>query len=166
MDIKAYPNGYATLKPKVGVPMEKQLHAVCASCNAVNRIPAERNGKEINCGKCHLPLFGSAPLSVGQAAFSAQIAKSDVPVVVDFWAPWCGPCKAMAPAFAQVSARMDSRARFIKVNTEEEQALGAQYGIRSIPTLAIFQSGKEIARISGAMPAASLEQWIDNHIAR
>lgn len=146
--------------------MEKPLHAVCASCNAVNRIPAERNGKEINCGKCHLPLFGTTPLSVGQAAFSTQIAKSDVPVVVDFWAPWCGPCKAMAPAFAQVSARMDSRARFIKVNTEVEQALGAQYGIRSIPTLAIFQSGKEVARISGAMPAASLEQWVDSHIAR
>ena len=146
--------------------MEKQLHAVCASCNAVNRIPAERSGKEINCGKCHLPLFGSAPLSVSQAAFSAQIAKSDVPVVVDFWAPWCGPCKAMAPAFAQVSARMDSRARFIKVNTEEEQALGAQYGIRRITTLAIYQSGKEIARMSGAMPAASIEQWINSHIAR
>jgi thioredoxin 2 len=146
--------------------MENQLHAVCASCNAVNRIPVQRDGKEINCGKCHLPLFGSAPLSVDQAAFSTQISKSDVPVVVDFWAPWCGPCKAMTPAFAQVSARMDSRARFIKVNTDEEQALGAQYGIRSIPTLAIFQSGKEIARISGAMPAASLEQWVDGHIGR
>ncbi len=146
--------------------MEDQLHAVCASCNAVNRIPAQRHGKEINCGKCHLPLFGSAPLSVDHAAFSAQISKSDVPVIVDFWAPWCGPCKAMAPAFAQVSARMDARARFIKVNTDEEQSLGAQYGIRSIPTLAIFQSGKEIARMSGAMPAASLEQWVDSHIAR
>ncbi|WP_233505915.1 thioredoxin TrxC [Rhodoferax lacus] len=139
---------------------------MCTSCNAVNRIPAERHGKEINCGKCHLPLFGSAPLSVNQAAFSIQIAKSDLPVVVDFWAPWCGPCKAMAPAFTQVSARMDSRARFIKVNTDDEQALGAQYGIRSIPTLAIFQSGKEIARIAGALPAASLEQWVNSHIGK
>ena len=146
--------------------MEKQLHAVCASCNAVNRIPAERSGKEINCGKCHLPLFGAAPQSAGQTAFLAQITKSDVPVVVDFWAPWCGPCRAMAPAFAEVSARMDSRARFIKVNTDEEQALGARYGIRSIPTLVIFQSGKEVARISGAMPAASLEQWVDNKIVQ
>lgn len=146
--------------------MGNTLHAVCTACNAVNRIPTERDGKEINCGKCHQPLFGSVPSSVGHAAFSAQIAKSDVPVVVDFWAPWCGPCKAMAPAFAQVSARMNSRAQFIKVNTDEEQALGAQYGIRSIPTLAIFQSGKEIARISGSMSAASLEQWVNSHMDR
>ena len=144
--------------------MQNYLHAVCTSCNAVNRIPAQRDGKEINCGKCHQPLFGLTPPSVNQAAFIAQITRSDVPVVVDFWAPWCGPCKAMAPAFAQVSAGMDSRARFIKVNTDEEQSLGAQYGIRSIPTLVIFQSGKEIDRISGAQPAASLEQWINRAI--
>ena len=140
--------------------MPSPLHAVCTACQAVNRIPAERAGKEIHCGKCHQALFGGTPPSLDQAAFAAQLAHSDVPVVVDFWAPWCGPCKAMAPAFAQVSARMDSRARFIKVNTDEEQALGARYAIRSIPTLAIFQSGKEIARVSGAMPAAQLEQWI------
>ncbi len=146
------------------VPMASRLHAVCAACNAVNRIPAQRDGKEINCGKCHQPLFGAAPPSLKQAAFIAQVTKSDVPVVADFWAPWCGPCKAMSPAFAQASAHMGSRARFIKVNTDEEQALGAQYGIRSIPTLAIFQSGKEIARIAGALPAAALEQWVNSHI--
>ena len=144
--------------------MENQLHAVCTSCQAVNRIPALRDGKEINCGKCHRPLFGGAPPSVNQAAFSTQIAKSDVPVVVDFWAPWCGPCKTMAPAFAQVSARMGARAQFIKVNTEEEQSLGALYNIRSIPTLAIFRAGKEVARVSGALPAASLQQWIESQI--
>lgn len=144
--------------------MRSQLHAVCTSCHTINRIPAQRNGKEMNCGKCHLPLFGLAPPSVDQAAFVTHLAKNDVPVIVDFWAPWCGPCKAMAPAFAQVCARMDSRARFIKVNTDEEQALGAQYNIRSIPTLAVFQSGKEIARMSGALPAAGLEQWIRSAI--
>ena len=96
--------------------------------------------------------------------FEQEVIKSDKPTLVDFWAPWCGPCKAMAPAFAQVCARMDSRARFIKVNTDEEQALGAQYNIRSIPTLAVFQSGKEIARMSGALPAAGLEQWIRSAI--
>lgn len=146
--------------------MQQQLHAVCASCSAVNRIPAQRANKEINCGKCHRPLFGLPPVSVDQHAFAAQLAKSDVPVVVDFWAPWCGPCQAMAPAFAQVCARMGSRARFIKVNTEEEQNLGSQYGIRSIPTLAVFQSGREVARISGALPAATLEQWISSAIER
>ena len=105
-------------------------------------------------------------MSVNQAAFSTQISRSDVPVVVDFWAPWCGPCKTMTPAFAQASARIASRATFIKVNTDEEQSLGRQYSIRSIPTLAIFQSGKEIARTTGAMSAASLEQWIESHIGR
>ena len=144
--------------------MEDQLHAVCTACSAVNRIPTLRDGKEINCGKCHQPLFGTQPPSLNQSAFLAQVTKSDLPVVVDFWAPWCGPCKAMAPAFAQVSARMGSRARFVKVNTDQEQALGAQHAIRSIPTLAIFQSGKEIARVSGAMPAAVLEQWVSGHI--
>jgi thioredoxin 2 len=142
--------------------MQNPLHAVCTACLAVNRVPAQRDGKEINCGKCHQPLFGGTPPSVDQAGFAAQLGKSDVPVVIDFWAPWCGPCKAMAPAFALVSASMGSAARFIKVNTDEEQALGAQYNIRSIPTLAVFQSGREIARVSGAMPAASLEQWIRN----
>jgi len=145
--------------------MEKTLHAVCTACNAINRIPAMRDGKEINCGRCHQPMFGAPPQSVDQASFATQISKSEVPVVVDFWAPWCAPCKAMAPAFAQVGARMGPRAQFIKVNTDEEQSLGAQYGIRSIPTLAIFQSGKEIARISGAMPAANLERWVDSHIS-
>jgi len=145
--------------------MTSQLHAVCPACNAVNRVPTQRDGKEINCGKCHLPLFGQPPLSVNQAGFLAQITKSEVPVVVDFWAPWCGPCKAMAPAFAQVCANMGARARFTKVNTDEEQTLGAQYNIRSIPTPAVFRSGKEIARIAGAMPAGDLERWINRAIS-
>jgi thioredoxin 2 len=144
--------------------MENSIHAVCPACQAVNRVPAQRSDKECNCGKCHRPLFGAEPLSLKQAGFTAQITKSDVPVVVDFWAPWCGPCKAMAPAFAQASARIGGRAQFIKVNTDEEQALGAQYGIRSIPTLAIFKSGKEIARVSGAMQASALEQWVAGYI--
>ena len=140
--------------------MQSKLHVVCTSCSATNRIPMQRSGVELSCGKCHQPLFGLPPPSLNEAAFNTQIAKSDLPVVVDFWAPWCGPCKAMAPAFAQVSLRMDSRARFIKVNTDEEQALGARYNIRSIPTLAVFRSGKEIARVAGALPASSMEQWI------
>ena len=146
--------------------MTNTLHAVCVSCQAVNRIPVQREGKEIECGSCHRPLFGQAPASVNEAVFKTQIAKNDVPVVVDFWAPWCGPCKAMAPAFEQVCARLGSRARFIKVNTDEEQRLGAQYNIRSIPTLAVFQGGREIARMAGAMPAARLEQWIHDTIGR
>jgi len=141
--------------------MTDTLHAVCAHCNATNRIPAQSEGKEINCGRCHKPMFGEPPLSVNAAGFQAQISKSDVPVVVDFWAPWCGPCKMMAPGFAQVSQAMGTRARFIKVNTDEEQQLGAQFNIRSIPTLAIFKSGREVTRIAGALPAGDLQRWVE-----
>ena len=142
--------------------MSDHLHAVCTSCNAINRIPVQRVGKEINCGKCHRALFGLSPLSVNSDAFKLHLTKSEVPVIVDFWAPWCGPCKAMAPAYAQVSERMGSLAQFIKVNTDEEQELGVQYNIRSIPTLAIFRAGREVARMSGALPATNMEQWIRN----
>lgn len=141
--------------------MTDTLHAVCAHCNATNRIPAQSEGKEINCGRCHKPLFGEAPLSVNAAGFQAQISKSDVPVVVDFWAPWCGPCKMMAPGFARVSQAMGTRARFIKVNTDDEQQLGAQFNIRSIPTLAIFKGGREVTRISGALAAGDLQRWVE-----
>lgn len=144
--------------------MAETLHAVCIHCNATNRIPVASEGKEINCGRCHQPLFGQAPASVNATAFQAQVDRSDVPVVVDFWAPWCGPCKMMAPAFAQVSSAMGTRARFIKVNTDDEQALGAQFNIRSIPTLAVFQGGREIARISGALPAGDLQRWVEQAI--
>lgn len=140
--------------------MSEHQHAVCPACNATNRIPLQREDKEINCGRCHQPLFGADPLSVNTAGFRAQLEKSDLPVVVDFWAPWCGPCKMMAPAFAQASRMAGSRARFIKVNTDEEPGLGSAHGIRSIPTLAVFHRGREIARQAGAMPANELMRWL------
>jgi len=142
--------------------MDSSLHVVCPECNATNRIPQASEGKEINCGRCHRPLFGAAPKSLDATGFQAQISKSQVPVVVDFWAPWCGPCRAMAPVFEQVSAQMGARARFIKVNTEEQPALASRYGIQSIPTLAIFRDGSEIARCSGAMPAGDLQRWLQS----
>lgn len=140
--------------------MSELQHAVCPACNATNRIPLLRDGKEINCGRCHQPLFGMDPVSVNAAGFQAQVSKSDVPVVVDFWAPWCGPCKMMAPAFAQASRMAGSQARFIKVNTDHEPQLGSTHGIRSIPTLAVFHGGREIARQAGAMPASELVRWL------
>lgn len=140
--------------------MTETIHAVCVACNTTNRVPKDAGGREVNCGKCHRPLFGQAPASVDAAGFEAQVRRSEIPVVVDFWAPWCGPCKAMAPAFAQVSLRLDGQARCIKVNTDDEPGLGSQFQIRSIPTLAVFKGGREVARMSGALPAAEMERWI------
>ena len=136
------------------------LHLVCPHCNATNRVPFEKLQAELNCGKCHQPLLTAHPDNLGEAAFNAQLAKSDLPLVVDFWAPWCGPCRMMAPAYEKVSQDMQGKARFVKVNTEDEQGLAAKYNIRSIPTLAVFAGGREIARQPGAMSAPDLTRWV------
>jgi len=136
------------------------LHLVCPHCNATNRVPFDKLQAELNCGKCHQPLLTAHPDNLGEAAFNAQLAKSDLPLVVDFWAPWCGPCRMMAPAYEKVSQDMQGKARFVKVNTEDEQGLAAKYNIRSIPTLAVFAGGREIARQPGAMSAPDLTRWV------
>lgn len=136
------------------------IHLVCPHCDATNRVPADKLQAELNCGKCHAPLLGDHPDNLSESSFKAQLAKSDLPMVVDFWAPWCGPCRMMAPAYEKVSQDMKGQARFAKVNTDEEQGLAAQYNIRSIPTLAVFAGGREIARQPGAMPASDLARWV------
>jgi thioredoxin 2 len=136
------------------------LHLVCPHCNATNRVPSDKLQAELNCGKCHLPLLAAHPDNLGEAAFNAQLAKSDLPMVVDFWAPWCGPCRMMAPTYEKVSQDMQGKARFVKVNTEEEQGLAAKHNIRSIPTLAVFAGGREITRQPGAMSAPDLARWV------
>ena len=140
--------------------MSEPLHIVCPHCDAVNRIPAARLGEGPKCGKCHRPLFSGHPVELGSANFQRHIARNDVPVLVDFWAPWCGPCKMMAPAFEQAARELEPRVRLAKVNTEAEQMLGAQFGIRSIPTLALFNGGREVARQAGAMGAADILRWV------
>ena len=140
--------------------MTQAVHVVCPHCDAVNRVPAERLGEEAKCGKCRASLFAGAPLALDEGRFAKHLGRGDLPLVVDFWAPWCAPCRAMAPAFEAVARRIEPRARLIKVNTEEAQALAGRYGIRSIPTLVIFRGGREVARTSGAMDAAALENWI------
>ena len=137
-----------------------KIHLVCPHCNATNRVPSDKLQAELNCGKCHQPLLAAHPDNLGEAAFNAQLAKSDLPMVVDFWAPWCGPCRTMAPAYEKVSQDMQGRARFVKVNTEDEQGLAAKYNIRSIPTLVVFAGGLEIARQPGAMSAPDLARWV------
>ena len=140
--------------------MTENLHVVCPQCNATNRVPTGKLTADPNCGKCQTPLLEPHQDNLGAVAFNAQLSKSDLPLVVDFWAPWCGPCLMMAPAFEKVSREMRGCARFVKVNTEVEQSLAATYNIRSIPTLAIFSQGREIARQAGAISAVDLTRWI------
>ena len=140
------------------------IHIVCPFCNGTNRVPADKMHAELSCGKCQKPLFKQHPVALDGRALQRQINYSDVPVVVDFWAPWCGPCRTMAPEFEKVCAQLEPRARFAKVDTEAHQDAGAQYQIRSIPTLAIFKGGQEVARISGARSARDLAQWIQPHL--
>ena len=140
--------------------MNDSLHLVCPHCHAVNRVPAARLPHGPNCGQCHEPLFTGHPLELTGASFAKHVSRNDVPVVVDFWAPWCGPCKMMAPQFAQAASLLEPQVRFAKVNTEVEQGLGAQYGIRSIPTLALFKAGREVARQAGAMGAQDIVRWV------
>lgn len=139
--------------------MSDSLHIVCPHCLAVNRLPAARLEQAPNCGQCHRTLFEAHPAELNQASFARHIERNDIPVLVDFWAPWCGPCKMMAPQFAQAASLLEPRLRLAKVNTEAEQGLAAQYGIRGIPTLVLFRGGREIARQSGAMGAQDIVRW-------
>ena len=144
--------------------MSNAVHVVCAGCNAVNRVPRERLGEGAKCGKCHAALFAGVPLVLDEDAFVRQVSRSDLPLVVDFWAPWCGPCRIMAPAFEEAARILDPQARLIKINTEEAQGLASRLGIRSIPTLAVFKGGGEVARTAGAMDAGRLVAWVRQHL--
>ena len=144
--------------------MSENLHIVCPSCNGINRLPAEKLAAGGTCGKCKNPLFNGEVVELNLANFSRHISRNDIPVLVDFWAPWCGPCKMMAPIFAQAAQQLQPKIRVAKVNTEAEQQLAAQFQIRSIPTLAIFKNGKELARTAGAMDLQNLTHWVNQNM--
>jgi thioredoxin 2 len=144
--------------------MSESKHIVCPHCVAVNRIPAARISDAPRCGKCRKPLFTAHPVVLQADSFRRQIERNDIPVVVDFWAPWCGPCKMMAPAFEQAAAQLEPQVRLAKLNTEEAQNIAGQYNIRSIPTLVLFRNGREVVRQPGAMGAADIVRWVQAHL--
>jgi len=139
--------------------MTNPVHVTCPICATTNRIPANRLDAGGTCGKCGAPLFNHRPVELTSNNFDRMINNNDIPVLVDFWAPWCGPCKMMAPAFEQAAQQLEPQIRLGKLNTEDEQAIAARYGIRSIPTLAVFKNGKVIAQQSGAMNHEQLISW-------
>lgn len=141
------------------------LHLVCPHCDAVNRVPAERLGQQPRCGQCRQALLPGEPVELTAGNFERHLERGELPLVVDFWAPWCGPCRMMAPAFAQAAAQLAPGVRLVKVNTEAEPQLAQRFGIRSVPTLAIFVGGREVARRSGAMDTGSLLRWVRQTLA-
>ncbi|GAB3748613.1 thioredoxin TrxC [Lysobacter olei] len=144
--------------------MSEGLHIACPYCHAVNRVPPARLGEAPACGRCHRPLFSGKPVALGVDSFDAHYLRSDVPLLVDFWAPWCGPCRVMAPQFEQAAAVLEPQVRLVKVDTQEQPTLGQKFGVRSIPTLALFHQGREVARQAGAMPAAAIVDWVRRHL--
>lgn len=137
---------------------------VCPSCAAVNRLPPDKAPAAARCGKCRAPLFTGQPAELDAASLDKHLARNSIPVVVDFWAEWCGPCKMMAPEFKKAAEALEPQVRFVKLDTEAAPERAAAFGIRSIPTMILFRNGREVARQAGALPAGRIVQWVKDAV--
>jgi thioredoxin 2 len=142
--------------------MSTPIHIVCGHCDSVVRVPSDRLDAEPRCPKCHEELIGDQPLELNTASFDKHLARNDLPLLVDFWAPWCGPCRMMAPHYEEAARHFGRQARFAKLNSDEAPQVSARFGIRGIPTLILFNQGREVARQTGAMDGRTLTQWIES----
>lgn len=145
--------------------MSERVNIVCGQCDSIVGVPPERITQQPRCPKCHQALFSGHPLELQEHNFDRHVTRVSMPLVVDFWAPWCGPCLAMAPQFERVAQRLEPQLRFAKLNSDSAPQISARFGIRSIPTLILFRGGEEIARQSGAMDASTLQGWLQQALS-
>jgi thioredoxin 2 len=145
----------------MAVEAQDKLLLACPRCLTANRVPARRLDDDPKCGKCGARLLDSKPVALTDATFDPFVGRSELPVVVDFWAAWCAPCRAMAPAFEQLAGEMKTQVRFAKLDAEQAQGVAARFGIRSIPTMIVFRDGREVARTAGAMDARGIRSWLE-----